>query len=79
MKHEKFKSSTASDGGAMMKSKESREALDRQLGLSEAMSAMASRTRSGHPATKTNNLYTAPELGWGEGNHVVGYSEGCSY
>ena len=59
-------------GGAQAKTGENRKALSRPAGYNSTNDALASKTRSGHPATATNNLWKDPSIGWGEDN-VKGY------
>lgn len=55
-------------GGAQAKTGDNRKALSRPSGMSSTLEAMGSKTRSGHPATATNNHYQSPSLGYGEDN-----------
>lgn len=55
-------------GGAQAKTGDNRKALERSSGMSATLDAMGSKTRSGHPATSTNNHYQAPSLGYGDDN-----------
>lgn len=57
-------------GAAQAKTGDNRKAIDRAAGREATCGAMESKTRSGHPATKTNNLWKDTECGWGEGNNV---------
>lgn len=59
---------TEACGGAQAKTGDNRKSLDRSAGMSSTIDAMGSKTRSGHPATSTNNHYQAPSLGYGDDN-----------
>ena len=60
-------------GAAQPKTGKNRQALSRAAGMAATSGALGSRTRSGHPATRQNNLWQAPSIGWGDGNNVKGY------
>ena len=55
-------------GGAQAKTGDNRTALSRPAGMSHTLAALGGKTRSGHPATATNNHYQAPSLGYGDDN-----------
>jgi len=55
-------------GAAQAKTGENKKAIDRSTGMSSTLEAMGSKTRSGHPASSTNNLWQAPSLGYGDDN-----------
>jgi hypothetical protein len=55
-------------GAAQAKTGDNAKALDRSRGMSSTLDAMGSKTRSGHPATKENNDWQGPSLGYGDDN-----------
>ena len=59
-------------GAAQAKTGDNRTALSRPAGYNATNGALASKTRSGHPATSTNNKWIEPSIGWGDDN-VKGY------
>jgi hypothetical protein len=59
---------TEGAGAANAKTGDNAKALDRSRGMSATCDAMESKTRSGHPATKTNNQWQSTSCGYGDDN-----------
>jgi hypothetical protein len=60
-------------GAAQAKTGDNRKALSRPAGYNATGEAIGSKTRSGHPASKTNNLWQSPPTGYGENENIKGY------
>lgn len=69
-------SNTDGAGAAQAKTGDNRKSLDRHAGMVATGEALGSKTRSGHPASQTNNLWQAAPTGYGDNENIHGYSPG---
>lgn len=60
-------------GAATAKTGDNRKALDRKSGYDSTCGAMDNKTRSGYPASKTNNLWQSITCGYGDNENIKGY------
>lgn len=60
-------------GAAQAKTGDQATPLSRSMGMSKTGSALGSKTRSGHPASSTNNLWQGAPTGFGDNENIKGY------